>query len=133
MTKAKIIREEPYIVVQYTREFLYKESLGRSGFTFPCDKDGHILDEQMTEEAWANYGQCMAHPERFQEFNVLAQDSRIIQPDPELVCKCGHRFSLSGDGYYMAWQCPECGQWYNMSGDELVPPSEWQEPLEEDY
>ena len=30
-----------------------------------------------------------------------------------------------------AFECA-CGQWYNMFGQELNPPEDWEEPLEED-
>ena len=43
-------------------------------------------------------------------------------------CKCGEKVVLMGL-YMGACDCPSCGQWYNVSGQELKDPSEW----EEDY
>ena len=33
------------------------------------------------------------------------------------------------DRYRAACQCPKCGRWYNLFGQELLPPEMW----EEDY
>ena len=38
------------------------------------------------------------------------------------------------DQYYGACQCPECGKWYNLFGQSLLPPDCWEEdPSEEEY
>ena len=47
------------------------------------------------------------------------------------ICNCGNRIDLTDD-YYAACQCPICGQWWNLSGQELRPPHEWEEQLEPD-
>lgn len=39
-------------------------------------------------------------------------------------CKCGAEVPLM-DQYMGACECPGCGQWYNLSGQELLPPEEW--------
>lgn len=46
-------------------------------------------------------------------------------------CACGAKFELY-DRYMGACPCPNCGQWYNLFGQELDPPDTWDEGDEED-
>lgn len=46
------------------------------------------------------------------------------------ICSCGETVYLTNE-YYGACECPGCGQWYNMFGQELLPPNKWEE--EDDY
>ena len=39
-------------------------------------------------------------------------------------CDCGQTVVLM-DRYLGACDCPGCGQWYNLSGQELNDPSTW--------
>ena len=40
------------------------------------------------------------------------------------LCKCGQEVLLM-DTYMGATDCPNCGQWYNVFGQELKDPDEW--------
>ena len=56
----------------------------------------------------------------------MAREVQRVQGD----CACGQRITVEyddGDG----WDC-SCGRIYNLSGQELRPRSEWEEPMEED-
>ena len=101
-----------------------------SGFGFPCDAEGKLLPE-LSPEAKANYAYCMAHPEEFpyawNEMRVHAR--RYVEPASGL-CSCGERVTLHGS-YMGADQCPGCGRWYNVYGQELLPPEQWED--QEDY
>jgi predicted RNA-binding Zn-ribbon protein involved in translation (DUF1610 family) len=44
------------------------------------------------------------------------------------LCSCGETIELY-DQYLGACDCPNCGQWYSMSGQALIKPQYW----EEDY
>ena len=49
------------------------------------------------------------------------------------TCICGEEVSL-WDQYYGACECPKCGRWYNLFGQELVAPEHWEtDPAEEEY
>lgn len=39
-------------------------------------------------------------------------------------CECGEVVELC-DQYMAACQCPSCGAWYNLFGQALVSPDEW--------
>lgn len=41
-------------------------------------------------------------------------------------CDCGCEFPLICLPPLYACDCPECGKWYNTSGQELKNPSEWE-------
>lgn len=47
--------------------------------------------------------------------------------EPALArCTCGTEFALT-DEYMGACSCPNCGRWYNLFGQSLRNPSEWEE------
>lgn len=109
---------------EYSIEFTYPD--GNSGFSFPCDNHGELLQE------YKNYTWCMDHPELFGEFNEFHVRVRYIRRKHG-TCSCGHEVDL-WDQYYGACQCEQCGKWYNLFGQELLPPDQWEEdPSEEEY
>lgn len=94
-----------------------------NGFGFPCDAEGNI-PEDMNEAAKKNLAYCLEHPEKFVRFNKVVKFVRRIRVPARGTCKCGADIALY-DEYYGACQCPYCGQWYNTSGQELLPPDKW--------
>ena len=106
---------------EHELRFWYDET---GGFSFPCDENGNVLKGKMTPQAVENYEWCMAHPERFQTFNrKVSHECRSTEPATG-VCECGHRITL-WDEYLGACECPHCGRWYNMFGQELNHPDTW--------
>ena len=97
------------------------------GFTFPCDERGIILKD-MPEAAQKNYKWCIENANRFVEAGVFTHHKRHYREPAHGKCKCGAEVYLV-DEYMGACECPECGRWYNMFGQELNPPEMW----EEDY
>lgn len=98
------------------------------GSCFPCDKDGNLIKKEMTECGYKNYEYCMSHPEEFDIFNKVERIERSYKEPANGDCHCGEKVFLY-NAYMGACQCPKCGQWYNLFGEELLPPEEW----EEDY
>ena len=47
-----------------------------------------------------------------------------LRTDPIGKCKCGTKFEMHNE-YLGACECPGCGQWYNLFGQELTPPDTW--------
>ena len=106
------------------------------GCSFPCDKDGNLFFDKMQDAAKRNYEDCLKHPEEYPYcFNKVVKDEwTYIQPATG-ICKCGHRIELY-DEYMGACECPHCGQWYSLSGQELLPPEKWGwdgTPMDDDY
>ncbi len=95
------------------------------GYAFPCDQNGTLFWDEMWESAKKNYAWCMEHPEEFPYcFNKVQEEIRTYREPNTGTCRCGEEIELTND-YYGACQCPNCGQWYNMCGDELLPPDKW--------
>ena len=96
-----------------------------NGFAFPCDKDGNrIINENTSQAAIDNYNWCMKHPEKFERFNKVIKRKWSYRENNSGICNCGNRIELY-NGYLGACECPHCGQWYNIWGQELKNPETW--------
>lgn len=96
-----------------------------SGFWFPCDEHGNLLPG-MHENARENYEFCMANQNSFVRANEVISFKQRVRVPATGICYCGNNMELRNE-YYGACQCGECGQWYNLFGQELLPPGEWEE------
>lgn len=115
---------QPVEKISYDLVFEYDDS--GAGFAFPCDRFGQILTDQITPQALENYHKCMANPERFQYSNkIRKRTSRYTEPG-EGDCICGQHVILE-DHYMGACKCPGCDRWYNLFGQNLIPPEHWEE------
>ena len=100
-----------------------------NGFSFPCDADGKLLkSKEENPAAHANLHYCIEHPDRFERFNKLIATERRVYDNAHGTCVCGNEVEL-WDSYLGACQCEKCNRWYNLFGQELLPPENW----EEDY
>ena len=98
------------------------------GFAFPCDANGQILvNEKTNPAAVKNYNWCLEHPERFPyDFNRVIKMEHSWKEPNSGTCHCGQKLDLVNE-YMGACECPECGQWYNLWGQELKNPERWSE------
>lgn len=101
-----------------------------NGFCFPCDKNGKLLPT-VPPEAIQNYKKCLETPERFVRSNRVIKTERRVRNNARGTCACGNIVELF-DMYLGACQCEKCGQWYNLSGQMLVPPEQWEEDFDND-
>lgn len=111
--------QEP--VVSYVREFTDEHG---NGFSFWCNEHGEVDIASLPPAAQENYAECLDHPERFAKYNTF-----VKREDTETVpasggCSCGKHIELFNQ-YMGACECPHCGQWYNLFGQELLPPNQW--------
>lgn len=97
------------------------------GFSFSCDKNGNV---ELTELQRKNYELAMSHPEMFVQFNKVVKFTNRYKKDASGVCDCGHRIELY-DQYLGACECPHCGRWYNLFGQSLKNPDEWEEVVDD--
>ena len=125
-----ITRPEWKTETHYELRFFY-DSTG--GFAFPCNADGMLIHRELSGAAFENYKYCMEHPERFPyAFNKLAKwTTKYREPKYGFCSHCGHKVYLENQ-YMGACQCPCCDQWYNLFGEEILPPGQWDENLYED-
>ena len=102
------------------------------GYAFPCDAAGNVFPLEY-ECARKNLEHCLAHPEEFAVYNEVQKWTSHYTEPAHGICTCGEEVSL-WDQYYGACECPKCGRWYNLFGQELVPPGQWEtDPSEEEY
>lgn len=113
----------------YAHEFRWKRDK-YSGFGFDCDKDGNMTNTNPA--AIENYNACISGEYDVVDNGVQERLSSWMEPAIGICDKCGKEVRLEG-GYCGAVEC-ECGEWYNLFGQAILPPNQWQEPLEpEDY
>ena len=96
---------------------------GHNGFGFNCDENGN-LPEDMNPAAKENYAWCLEHPEKFARFNQVVLHRHTYKEPASGICKCGERIMLYAH-YLGACECPHCGRWWNIFGQEVNPPSTW--------
>jgi len=94
------------------------------GFSFDADENGNPLFG--SEAAKQNYESALATPEDWRVFNRFTENRHSYMEPASGTCSCGETVELV-DEYMGACQCGKCGQWYNMFGQELLPPSMWEE------
>ncbi len=99
-----------------------------NGYCFPCDENGNV--QFASDDALHNYNWCMEHPEKFERWHEIVVTTRRWQEPASGICGCGERIVLVPQ-YMGACDCPRCGRWYNLFGQELLPPREWEEDDEE--
>ena len=102
-----------------------------NGFGFPCDASGNVLPLEY-DCAKENLKYCLDHPDEFEIWKkVKRYVSRYTEP-AHGKCTCGREVYLTNE-YYGACEC-ECGRWYNLFGQELLPPEQWEtDPSVEEY
>ena len=96
-----------------------------NGLGFPCDENGN-LSEDLNPAAKENYEYAMKHPDKYVRFNKVVKYIRHYTEPAKGKCHCGQEMYLTND-YMGACQCPKCGQWYNVWGQELLPPERWED------
>lgn len=102
-------------------ELVFKIPDGKM-YGFDCDEKGRVDKKALNPIARQNYEACVKTGIRG-EIHVFYNE--YIDP-AEGVCPCGHTVVLYDS---MTNVCEHCGRYYNGCGQELNPPSMW----EEDY
>lgn len=110
-----------YTVTEYSLVF---DDGRNNGYGFPCDENGKLHDD-LTDDAINNYKWCLDHPEQFVRFNEVVERKYRTYDNAHGTCDCGNEVELY-DEYRGACQCEKCGQWYNLFGQKLLPPTMWE-------
>lgn len=128
--EAKIIKESEIVkVVEYSKCY-YGDPTG--GYAFPCDKEGNIFMNDLSDAAKENLEWCETHLEKFYRPPFVHKETYSYREPALMQCSCGEQFGLVNE-YYGACDCPRCGQWYNLMGQHILPPEQWEDQLEDDY
>lgn len=115
-----IIPRHSETMTEYRIEFTNEEG---GGFSFDADKNGKII---LTNDGQrVNYQYAMEHPKKFTvQFNEFVKRKFTYTVPAVGTCSCGNTVILENE-YHGACQCNKCGQWYNLFGQELIPPDYW--------
>lgn len=117
----KIIKEaHREYIVESNLEYRYRDDPD-SGFAFPW-RNGAVQLNPQSEE---NYKWCQEHPDEIECLGVVKITTSHWVPSLA-KCECGEKFYLDGS-YYGSNQCPQCGRWYNIWGQEIRSPDQWEE------
>ena len=123
----KIVSSHKEKYIEKRREFQNRE-FPDSYMSFPCDDNGIPQIDDDNKAAKENYAFALAHPERYKDLGIVEQEYWNTVP-AEATCSCGATFYLR-DQYMGACDCPGCGQWYNLFGQQLKSPYEYPEDWE---
>lgn len=107
--------------IEYSLEYRWKDEKN-AGYSFPCNESGETFE--LNECAKESLKFCQENSDKFDDPFVETRHYTYIEPAVG-KCKCGREITLDG-GYMGAVQC-ECGQWYNLFGQELIAPEYWKE------
>ena len=111
-------------IVEYELIF-YVDRTG--GLAFPCDEKGNVNRNDLMEPAIKNLDYALAHPEHYPyAWNKVEKNVRHYRNPASGICNCGERIDLRNE-YLGACECPYCGQWWNLFGQELNNPETWDE------
>ena len=116
-----------YTPSKHMEETVYKiqfYSDASGGFAFDCDENGNLLPS-VTKQARKNYAWCLKHPEKYPySFNKVVKKVINYKEPATGICNCGNKIYLQNE-YMGACECSECGQLWNIFGQELKPLNHW--------
>ena len=92
-----------------------------SGWEFCADENGKY--RPMAKEAQENLRYCLDNPSKVTDRGIKKYYHRWTEP-AVLECDCGEKVVLDGE-VCGASQCPRCGRWYNLAGQEVISPDGW--------
>ena len=107
-------------IVEYRLNYDFDDD---GGYSFPCDEKGNPIE---TDGNRSNIKFCRENPDRFCRPAYIEKWERDVKNPDKGTCKCGEEFWIENE-YMGACQCPKCGQWYNLWGQELLPPDQWED------
>jgi hypothetical protein len=76
------------------------------------------------EGAQINYRYALEHEDKYVRFNRVIKRERDYKELAHGTCECGEEVYLQNE-YMGACECPNCGRWYNLFGQELNPVNTW--------
>ena len=131
--KARIVSERHRETqTWYELRFNYTNPEWSDGWMgFPCDEQGNV-EKDTSAPWWSNYLSCMENKEGRYKKPFIEKRESCYTENAVMQCSCGEKFELCNE-YLGTCQCPKCGQWYNLFGQELLPPEMWEEQIENDY
>lgn len=117
----KIIEDRKKVTeTSYEICFYYK---GEICYGFPANADGTLIHDENYDNWKPNYDAAMANPDYTSR---LEKQTHSWTENAKAQCHCGEVIELYNQ-YQGACECPNCGKWYNLFGQELKHPSQWED------
>ncbi len=115
-----ILRQSQRVNVErYTLDFEWNDTPG-AGFSFPCDKQGNVLQDQICCQAGReNLEKCL-RGEYAVTLKGVVDCSYSYLEHAQGKCYCGKTVDLVSHTN----ECV-CGRLYNLFGQDLAPRSQW--------
>jgi len=119
----EIIQKSQRVQVErYALDYEWNDTPG-AGFSFPCDKDGNLLMDEIPETARENLNKCLngeypVKAEGVKDYSYSYFQAAIGK------CICSRLVTLDDA---LTNTCEGCQREYNMSGQLLAPRSQWEE------
>lgn len=114
------------LIVEYNLSFKTDKY---GGYSFPCDKDGNVVDLNPT--AMSNYQKCISREVVTICPPFVDYSERMYRHPHVCKCDCGDELEMECDSEGLV-HC-HCGKCYNTAGQSIRPRSEWEERYEDDY
>ena len=111
-------------VTEINYELTFDDGHG-NGFVFPCDAHGNV-GANLNPAAVINLNYCRQHPEKFKRAGEVVERRQSYKELDYGTCDFGETVYLVNQ-YMGACQCPNCGRWYNLFGEVLLPLEAWEE------
>jgi hypothetical protein len=125
---SELIRERKHVTDVYY-ERVFDDHTGW-GFSFPCDEEGNVFVEDLSELARRNYEDCLAGKiPSLVDRGPVKHINRYWEPG-EVRCDCGATVYLESS---WANGCDECGVEYDANGNRLAPREQWGEETGERF
>ena len=120
----KILKERHTEVEEYKVVFFQRKGdYAGNGFEYDADAEGNVVFNPEYEKAQRENYERLLTDEDYEAPQVITR--RHSYRVPTLAkCHCGAEIYLQ-DEYMGACECPECGRWYSISGQELKDPKYW--------
>ena len=120
----EIINKKVLGEISYKLEFPFHGNFSNGGYSFPCDKHGNLLTSKMPNPIGMleGYLTCLKNPEDYGKGVIIEYTNNYIV-ERWGKCICGSSFEMVNT-YMGACQCPFCGRWYNLFGQEIKDPCE---------
>lgn len=128
----------------YRLQFTVKGERAKNRYSFPLlSKNAVIIPIKETEFGSNQYIPCTEEECTWWKDYLLVKDDREHYEEPcvveetwywtepaHAICECGTEIILE-DEFLGTCQCPVCGRWYNMFGQEVLDPEEYEEDLDD--
>jgi len=122
---AQIIKERQSVSIPMRELYFHAKGIvGYGGCAFKCTEDGYPI---FTNDAQRKtYNEALLNLKGEYDKPVIRHYSIQHTQNAVIRCECGKESELYSH-HLGACQCPYCGRWHNLFGQELIDPYFWED------